>query len=90
LNYEAMTIFPKAMLDKRGAVAAEFAIAFMPIGVILTLPDNLWLTIIGVGVITIGFFGGHSIASSWVGLRADMGKAQASALYRYGRSVSTV
>ncbi len=60
-----------------------FAIAFMPMGVILTLPDNLWLTIIGVGVITIGFFGGHSIASSWVGLRADVGKAQASALYLF-------
>jgi YNFM family putative membrane transporter len=60
-----------------------FAIAFMPVGVILTLPDNLWLTIIGVGVITIGFFGGHSIASSWVGLRADKGKAQASALYLF-------
>ena len=51
-----------------------FAIAFMPIGVVLTLPDSLWLTIIGVGVITIGFFGGHSIASSWVGLRADNGQ----------------
>ena len=48
-----------------------FAIAFMPIGVVLTLPNSLWLTIIGVGVITIGFFGGHSIASSWVGLRAE-------------------
>jgi len=60
-----------------------FAIAFMPIGIILTLPDNLWLTIMGVGVITIGFFGGHSIASSWVGLRADTGKAQASALYLF-------
>ena len=60
-----------------------FAIVFMPIGVLLTLPDSLWLTIVGVGVITIGFFGGHSIASSWVGLRADTGKAQASALYLF-------
>jgi YNFM family putative membrane transporter len=60
-----------------------FAIAFMPIGVVLTLPDSLWLTIVGVGVVTIGFFGGHSIASSWVGLRADIGKAQASALYLF-------
>ena len=32
---------------------------------------------------TIGFFGGHSIASSWVGLRAETGKAQASALYLF-------
>ena len=60
-----------------------FAIAFMPIGVVLTLPDSLWLTILGVGVVTIGFFGGHSIASSWVGLRAETGKAQASALYLF-------
>ena len=60
-----------------------FAIAFMPIGVLLTLPNNLWLAILGVGVVTIGFFGGHSIASSWVGLRAETAKAQASALYLF-------
>jgi MFS transporter, YNFM family, putative membrane transport protein len=60
-----------------------FAIAFMPLGVLLTLPDNLWLMVLGVGVISIGFFGGHSIASSWVGLRAETGKAQASALYLF-------
>jgi MFS transporter, YNFM family, putative membrane transport protein len=60
-----------------------FAIAFMPIGVAFTLPDSLWLTILGVGVVTVGFFGGHSIASSWVGLRAETAKAQASALYLF-------
>jgi len=60
-----------------------FAIAFMPIGVLLTLPESLGFTILGVGVLTIGFFGGHSIASSWVGLRAETGKAQASALYLF-------
>ncbi len=60
-----------------------FALAFMPIGVLMTLPDSLPLTILGVGVITIGFFGGHSIASSWVGLRAETGRAQASALYLF-------
>ena len=60
-----------------------FAIVLMPIGVVLTLPDNLWLMILGVGVLTVGFFGGHSIASSWVGLRAETAKAQASALYLF-------
>jgi MFS transporter, YNFM family, putative membrane transport protein len=60
-----------------------FAIAFMPMGVLLTLPDSLALTILGVGFVTIGFFGGHSIASSWVGLRAETAKAQASALYLF-------
>jgi len=59
------------------------AIAFMPVGVVLTLPDNLWLMILGVGVVTVGFFGGHSVASSWVGLRAETAKAQASALYLF-------
>jgi MFS transporter, YNFM family, putative membrane transport protein len=59
------------------------AIAFMPIGVLITLPNSLWLTILGVGVVTVGFFGGHSIASSWVGLRAETAKAQASALYLF-------
>ncbi len=60
-----------------------FAIVLMPIGIALTLPDSLPLTILGVGVLTAGFFGGHSIASSWVGLRAETAKAQASALYLF-------
>ena len=59
------------------------AIALMPLGVLVTLPDSLALTILGVGVLTAGFFGGHSIASSWVGLRAETAKAQASALYLF-------
>jgi YNFM family putative membrane transporter len=33
--------------------------------------------------VTFGFFGGHAIASSWVGKRAGMGKAHASALYLF-------
>ena len=44
----------------------------------------LVLVIIGIGLVTIGFFASHSIASSWVGLRAREGKrAQASALYLF-------
>jgi MFS transporter, YNFM family, putative membrane transport protein len=59
------------------------AIVLMPIGAVLTLPESLTLTIVGVGGLTAGFFGGHSIASSWVGLRAETAKAQASALYLF-------
>jgi YNFM family putative membrane transporter len=33
--------------------------------------------------VTIGFFASHSVASSWVGIRARTGKAQASALYLF-------
>ncbi len=59
------------------------AIALVPLGVVATLPDNLPLTIVGIGLVTAGFFGGHSIASSWVGLRAEKARAQASALYLF-------
>lgn len=37
----------------------------------------------GLVVLTFGFFGAHSIASSWVGRRARAGKAQATALYLF-------
>ena len=39
--------------------------------------------VLGVALVTWGFFGAHSIASSWVGLRANEGRAQASALYLF-------
>jgi YNFM family putative membrane transporter len=43
----------------------------------------LWLMIAGIALVTIGFFGGHSIASSWVGRRARADRGQASALYLF-------
>ncbi|HEY9130627.1 MAG TPA: MFS transporter [Dyella sp.] len=52
-------------------------------GTALTLADSLWLTIGGLTILTFGFFGGHSIASSWVGRRAGSAKAQASSLYLF-------
>ncbi|HLJ70473.1 MAG TPA: MFS transporter [Roseiarcus sp.] len=57
------------------------AMAIMLAGLAATLFDDLRLIIAGVGLITIGFFGAHSIASSWVGLRAEKAKAQAASLY---------
>jgi YNFM family putative membrane transporter len=50
-------------------------------GAVLTLPDNLALVVVGLIVLTAGFFAGHSAASSAVGLRVTEGRAQASALY---------
>lgn len=59
------------------------ALAIGLVGVALTLPDHLIPTILGVALVTWSFFGAHSIASSWVGLRANAGRAQASALYLF-------
>ncbi len=52
-------------------------------GLALTLTTSVWSIVLGLAVITFGFFGGHSIASSWVGRRAGASKAQASAIYLF-------
>lgn len=59
------------------------------VGVVMTFPDNLAMVLTGLFVLTTGFFGAHGVASGWVGARAQVGKAQASALYNlfyYGGS----
>ena len=57
------------------------AAAVTAAGALLTLPDNLALVVVGLIVLTAGFFAGHSAASAAVGLRVTEGRAQASALY---------
>ena len=57
-------------------------ILIMGAGALLTLAPELWVKIIGLALYTFGFFGAHSIASSWVGILAEKSeKAQASSLY---------
>lgn len=54
----------------------------MGLGALLTLMPLLSVKIAGLALFTFGFFGVHSIASSWVGLFAEKSeKAQASSLY---------
>ena len=52
-------------------------------GIALTAATPLPLVIVGIAVVTAGFFGAHSIASSWVGRRARGDRAQAAALYLF-------
>ena len=59
------------------------SVALMPLGALATLSHGLWTTIFGVALVTVGFFAGHSVASSWIGLRAVSARAQASALYLF-------
>ncbi len=58
-------------------------ILVMLAGVALTLPQSLWAIVAGIAVLTFGFFGAHSVASSWIGRRALHAKAQASSLYLF-------
>jgi YNFM family putative membrane transporter len=58
-------------------------LVIMVSGAVLTLIDLLVIKVIGIAIFTFGFFGSHSIASSWVGRRAQTEKAQASSLYLF-------
>jgi YNFM family putative membrane transporter len=57
-------------------------------GVWVTAPDSLVTIVIGLLLVTVGFFGAHSVASSWVGRRSALldgaVPAQASSLYLLG------
>jgi YNFM family putative membrane transporter len=52
-------------------------------GVGLTALPPLACVILGVGVLTAGYFGAHSVASSWVGRRGGVARAQAAAFYLF-------
>jgi len=56
-------------------------VLLMASGLVMTLAVTLPIMIVGIALFTFGFFGGHSVASSWIGLRSGQHKALASALY---------
>ena len=59
------------------------AMGLMLIGLILTATSNLVISIVGIAMLTCGFFGAHSIASGWVSRRAAVARAQAASLYLF-------
>jgi len=59
------------------------AFALMLAGVLLTLARPLVVILLGLVATTFGFFGGHSIVSSWVGRRAGAARAQAASAYLF-------
>ena len=71
-----------ALADKLGRRRVLWAAtAVMLAGVLATLAEPLWLILVGMLVFTAGFFGAHSVASSWIGRRARQARGQASSLY---------
>ncbi|CAM5645159.1 MFS transporter [Streptomyces hirsutus] len=67
-------------LGRRGALYA--AGGTTTAGLLLSLAGSLPLILLGLVLITGGFFAGHAVASSAVGRTATRGRAQASALYQ--------
>lgn len=73
-----------SLADRVGRVTMLASMtALMLAGVGLATARPLAVVIVGISVVTFGFFGGHSVASSWVGLRTTHAKAQAAALYLF-------
>jgi YNFM family putative membrane transporter len=52
-------------------------------GLLLSLANSLAAIVLGMGLFTFGFFASHSVASSWVGRRAQAPQALASAIYLF-------
>ncbi|HVU32475.1 MAG TPA: MFS transporter [Opitutaceae bacterium] len=71
-----------ALADRLGRRRVFWGItAVMLVGVLITLAEPLWLVLVGMLVFSFGFFGAHSVASSWIGRRARRARGQASSLY---------
>ena len=64
----------------RGPVLAAGTVVAL-VGLALTLAAPLAAVVLGIVVLTIGFFIAHSVASGWVGPMAGEAKAHAASLY---------
>jgi YNFM family putative membrane transporter len=79
-----------ALADRLGRRKVLWAlIVMMLIGVALSVFTPLAVVIVGVLIFTFGFFGAHSVASSWIGRRAVKAKGQASSLYLFSYYVGS-
>ncbi|MFE7115123.1 MFS transporter [Streptomyces sp. NPDC057654] len=67
-------------VGRRGAL--YLAVGTASLGLLLSVLDSLVAVLLGLVLITAGFFVGHSVASSSVSHTATTGRAQASALYQ--------
>jgi len=72
----------------RGPVMISFT-GIMLLGLLLTLLPSLWVIFAGMLLFSAGFFGAHSVASSWIGHRAKRAKGQASSLYLFSYYVGS-
>jgi MFS transporter, YNFM family, putative membrane transport protein len=59
------------------------SVGVMIVGALVTLAGPIWIVIVGLVVMTAGFFGTHSIASGWSSVRADRDRAQSASLYNF-------
>jgi MFS transporter, YNFM family, putative membrane transport protein len=71
-----------ALADKVGRAPVLISgIALLAAGLAFTLPNSLGCVVVGIVLITVGFFITHSVASGWVGRLAGAAKGHAASLY---------
>jgi YNFM family putative membrane transporter len=71
-----------ALADRFGrAPILTLGAAIALAGLAVSLAEPLWLVILGVAGLTVGFFMAHSVASGWVGRLALQDRSHASSLY---------
>jgi len=75
------------LADRHGRrVVVPVACAVTAVGVAVTLARPLPLVVLGLAVMTVGFFAAHGVASGWVATRAHLGvggTGQAASLYLF-------
>jgi YNFM family putative membrane transporter len=67
-------------------LVVPLAVLVMGAGIALTLLGPLWCFVLGLCVLTVGFFAAHGVASGWVAVRAQLGGravGQAASLYSF-------
>lgn len=70
------------LLERFGRAALlRLCLLVMIVGAAVTLAGALPIIIVGIALVTIGFFGAHAIASGWVTAHARRARAQATSLY---------
>jgi YNFM family putative membrane transporter len=52
-------------------------------GALISLASSLVVIILGTTLLTFAFYGGHSVASGWVSIRAKTAKSQAASFYLF-------
>jgi MFS transporter, YNFM family, putative membrane transport protein len=71
-----------ALADKLGRAPVVISgLVLFAVGLAMTVSASLVAVVVGIVLVTIGFFVTHSVASGWVGRLAGAGKGHAASLY---------
>jgi predicted MFS family arabinose efflux permease len=72
------------LADRRGArVVLAGSVGVAIAAVLLTVPDSLTFVLVGLVLVTAGFFAAHAVASGWVSRHAVAARGQAAGIYMF-------